>query len=178
MYATILADPPWMERGGGKIKRGADRHYGLLHEHQIIEAILGCSLWKPDSNAHLYLWVTNNHLPSGLRVMDALGFRYVTNAVWVKDRPGLGQYFRGQHELLLFGVRKFAPTVTTHRTERRDLRSVVHAPRDKHSAKPLSFYELIEARSDGPYLELFARSRREGWVAWGNEISSEEVNNE
>lgn len=26
-YKTIYMDPPWAEQGGGKIKRGADRHY-------------------------------------------------------------------------------------------------------------------------------------------------------
>ena len=29
-YKTIYADPPWKESGGGKIKRGADRHYPLM----------------------------------------------------------------------------------------------------------------------------------------------------
>lgn len=32
-YKTIYADPPWPEQGGGKIKRGADRHYRGLTEH-------------------------------------------------------------------------------------------------------------------------------------------------
>ena len=27
MYKTIYADPAWGEKGGGKIKRGADNHY-------------------------------------------------------------------------------------------------------------------------------------------------------
>jgi hypothetical protein len=30
MYSTILMDPPWNETGGGKIKRGADKHYPLV----------------------------------------------------------------------------------------------------------------------------------------------------
>jgi hypothetical protein len=34
-YGTILADPPWLERGGGKIKRGADRHYPLMKTRDI-----------------------------------------------------------------------------------------------------------------------------------------------
>jgi N6-adenosine-specific RNA methylase IME4 len=171
-YSTIVADPPWMERGGGAIKRGADRHYPLLHEDEILSTILQAPVWRPDDNAHLYLWVTNNFLPSGLRIMDGLGFRYVTNVVWVKDRPGLGQYFRGQHELLLFGVRKRAPKPTVHRTDRKDLKSAVFAPRERHSAKPPYSYDLIEARSKGPYLELFARRSRPGWDVWGNEAPS------
>ena len=99
-YRTILADPPWNERGGGKVKRGADRHYPLLRTAEIIEVMqaqLAARDIAPD--AHLYLWVTNNYLPDGLRVMEALGFTYKTNIVWAKHRAGLGQYFRGKHEL-------------------------------------------------------------------------------
>lgn len=34
-YRTIYADPPWMETGGGRIKRGADRHYSLMKTKDI-----------------------------------------------------------------------------------------------------------------------------------------------
>ena len=43
-------------------------------------------------------------------------------------------------------------------------------PRTKHSKKPDAMYTLIEEASPGPYLELFARERRPGWAAWGNEV--------
>lgn len=80
-YRTILADPPWLERGGGQIKRGADRHYPLMSTDAI--CTLPVREWTaPD--AHLYLWVTNNFLPDGLRVMQAWGFRYVTKIDWYK----------------------------------------------------------------------------------------------
>lgn len=173
-YATILMDPPWPESGGGKIKRGADRHYPLVPCAQMLGVITLSGVWFPADDSHLYMWVTNNYLPAGLRLMGDLDFRYVTNIAWVKDRSGLGQYFRGQHELLLFGVRGDGIGL---RTERRDLSTVldesgfVEAPRGKHSAKPTCFHELIEARSPGPYLEMFARSGREGWSSWGNEAS-------
>lgn len=101
-YHTIYADPPWMERGGGKIKRGADRHYPLMSTKDIM------ALDVPSSAAddcHLYLWVTNNFLPDGLKVMEAWGFRYVTMITWLKDRAGLGQYFRGITESCLFGIK-------------------------------------------------------------------------
>jgi hypothetical protein len=29
-YGTIFADPPWFEQGGGRVKRGADRHYRFM----------------------------------------------------------------------------------------------------------------------------------------------------
>ena len=169
-YQTVLMDPPWLESGGGKSKRGADRHYPLLKWPDIVSAIHKCTQWAEVSEcAHLYIWTTNNYLPDALNVINALGFRYVTNVVWVKEgRAGLGQYFRGRHELLLFAVRGRRPTQP--RTERRDLPSVIDAPRGRHSEKPAASYELIEARSHGPRLELFARSHREGWTCWGNEL--------
>ena len=169
-YKTVVLDPPWNERGGGKYKRGADKHYPLMKTPDIIRTIYNCEYWgKIEENAHMYMWVTNNFLPEGLKVIDALGFRYVTNFVWVKDKIGLGQYFRGQHELCLFATRGKKPTAP--RTENKTLASVLHSPRTKHSRKPPSSYELIEQRSQGHYLELFAREPQgENWTVWGNEV--------
>jgi len=167
LYQTVVADPPWMERGGGRIKRGADRHYELLDVPSIIRTVNQCEYWdQVADNAHLYLWVTNNHLPDGLKVMDALGFKYITNVCWVKNSIGLGQYFRGKHELCLFGTRGRGVSV---RTPDRTISSVIQAKKTGHSRKPLSFYNMVEQRSDGPYLELFARGKRPGWTTWGDE---------
>lgn len=169
-FPTIAADPPWNEQGGGKSVRGAQRHYPLLKTREIPGVIRGSGLWYPAPDAHLYLWVTNSFLADGIWVMGELGFRYVTNIAWVKHgKFGMGQYFRGQHELCLFGVRGRGMAV---RTERMDLPSVIHAPRTKHSRKPSEIYELIEKRSRGPYLELFARQPRAGWTSWGNELGA------
>lgn len=163
-YRCNLADPPWRERGGGKIKRGADRHYPLLTAPEIVRVMLTAPEWKPADDAHLWLWVTNNHLEEGLFVMRALGFRYITNAVWLKNRIGLGQYLRGKHELMLFGVRGRLPALVRNRP------TTFEARRARHSKKPDEAYELIEAISPGPRVEFFARSNRDGWDAFGNEI--------
>lgn len=171
-YSCILLDPPWQERGGGRIKRGADRHYELVPTRLLPLVILGSGAFRPAPDCLLWLWSTNNHLPGALWLMEALGFRYLTNAVWVKDRMGLGQYLRGQHELLLLGVQGSGPTV---RTEARNLPSVIHAPRGRHSAKPEASYRLIEARTKGPRLEMFARNHRPGWDCWGKEIEDGEI---
>ncbi len=168
-YRTVLLDPPWNERGGGKYKRGADRHYPLMNRQDILATVVNNCLWTEVApNAHMYLWVTNNFLPDGLWLMDALGFKYKTNVCWTKDKKGLGQYFRGEHELMLFGTKGRRPT--DPRTERKDIGSVIRAKRGKHSQKPEESYELIEARSGGPYLEFFARSYRSGWAVTGNEL--------
>lgn len=39
-YTTVVADPPWNERGGGKIKRGADRHYPLMKTPEIVDLLV------------------------------------------------------------------------------------------------------------------------------------------
>lgn len=169
-YKTVYADPPWNETGAGKIKRGADRHYSLMKTNEIIEHMRKIPI---DENAHLYLWVTNNFLKDGLLVMDALGFRYVTNIVWVKDRFGLGQYFRGMHELCLFGVKGNLPykhKVDPSRSCCTET-TVIQEHRTEHSKKPVKMYQKIENTSYPPFVEVFARQRRDGWSSIGNELS-------
>ena len=187
-YKTISADPPWHEAGGGKIRRGANRHYSLMKTRDIA-AMPVQRLAHPDG-CHLWLWVTNNYLRDGLAVMEAWGFRYVTNVVWVKKRNekiqrGLGQYIRGSHELLLFGVRGRLPyardVVTGKRAqpasafETPDPRDptlpdggAFYAPRGVHSAKPLEARAIMEMVSPGPRAELFARTELETWDCWGS----------
>ena len=172
-YRTILIDPPWPESGGGRIKRGADRHYPLIPVRDMARTILTARFspevdaWQPAHDAHLYLWATNNYLPDAFDLIRALGFEYKTLITWAKDRSGLGQYFRGQTEHALFAVRGSGYAV---RTERKNLSTLITAPRGRHSAKPNEAHELIEARSLGPRLEMFAREPREGWESWGNEV--------
>jgi N6-adenosine-specific RNA methylase IME4 len=121
-------------------------------------------VFRPALNSHLYCWVTNNHLPSGLWLVDALGFRYITLLTWAKDRFGLGQYFRGQTEHLIFAVRGRLPAKVKTCT------TLLNSKRGRHSAKPEAAYQAIEDVSPGPYLEMFARTHRPGWDAWGNEV--------
>ena len=169
-YKTILADPPWYQRGGGKIKRGADKHYPILKEAQIKEVMRNLLLGNIADDAHLYLWVANNHLPEGLRVIEHLGFRYITNLVWAKSRFGLGRYFRGQHELCLFATRGRGFGARTGANNVPSLIGQGLIRPTKHSVKPIELYDLIESRSQGPYLELFARNTRPNWTSWGDEV--------
>lgn len=94
-YRTIYLDPPWPERGGGKSKRGADRHYPVMSVDQI-GSLLDRVLWQYGSNpvthvaddAHCWMWVTDNYLANGIDLMDFLGFKYKRTLVWVKVSPG------------------------------------------------------------------------------------------
>jgi N6-adenosine-specific RNA methylase IME4 len=123
--------------------------------------------------AHLYLWCPNALLPDGLTVMAAWGFSYKSNIVWHKvrkdggsDGRGVGFYFRNVTELILFGVR--GRNARTLAPGRRQVNLLATRKRE-HSRKPDEQYEIIEACSPAPYLELFARGIRKGWVTWGDQ---------
>lgn len=172
-YKTIYADPPWNEQGGGaKYKRGADRHYSLMKTKDII--LLGVKLQKYIDNegCHLYLWTTNTHLPDALKVMEHWGFEYKTMITWTKDRFGLGQYFRGQTEHCLFGVRGNVPYKIKDGKRQQGL-TTFFAKRTEHSSKPQEMRNMIEKVSVAPRLELFARGGSDGWHVWGNEVESD-----
>jgi len=169
-YQIIYADPPWNESGGGKIKRGADRHYPLMKTKDIIALPIQNFL---DNNCHIYLWVTNNFLPDGLKVMKDWGFNYKTIITWAKDRIGLGQYFRGQTEHCLFGVKGNLPYQIID-GKRQQGKTLINAKRLAHSEKPNEMREMIlKVSGERPRIELFARQKTEGWDVWGNEVESD-----
>jgi len=132
--------------------------------------LLGPHVNEP--GCHLYLWATNNYLPDALGVMEAWGFTYKTMITRVKDRMGLGQYYRGLTEHCLFGVRNCLPYKTAPTGIRAQGVTAFYAPRSIHSRKPAEMREMIERVSHAPRLEFFARSPQQGWDVWGNEVES------
>lgn len=172
-FSTALADPPWQfQNRTGKIAPEHKRlnRYGTMGLQDILALPIANIL---SDTAHLYLWVPNALLPEGLQVLNAWGFEYKTNLVWHKirkdggpDGRGVGFYFRNTTELVLFGVRgKNARTLAPGRRQV----NIIKSMKREHSRKPDELYEIIEACSPGPYLELFARSSRPGWTTWGNQ---------
>jgi N6-adenosine-specific RNA methylase IME4 len=176
-FATILADPPW--QFANKTGKVAPEHkrlsrYGTMKLEEIM-ALPVAELAAPVS--HLYLWCPNAMLPEGLAVLGAWGFTYKSNLVWHKirkdggsDGRGVGFYFRNVTELILFGVRgKNARTLAPGRRQV----NLLATRKREHSRKPDAQYEIIEACSHGPFLELFARGNRSGWVAWGDQAGDD-----
>lgn len=162
-WNLIYADPPWRyDANSSPADRAIENQYPTMTLEDI------CALDVPAAqDAALYLWTTAPKLQEGMTVMDAWGFSYRTCAVWVKDRIGLGYYFRVRHELLLVGRRGDMPTPAPE--DRSD--SVIEAPRGEHSEKPTTVYELLERMyPNAQRLEMFARRARLGWDTWGNEI--------
>ena len=175
-FKTVLCDPPWrFVNSTGKV---APEHRRLKrYETMSVEDI--CALPVPKiaaDTAHLYLWVPNAILPDGLRVLSSWGFQYKTNMVWHKlrkdggsDGRGVGFYFRNVTELLLFGVRgKNARTLAPGRRQV----NYIGTRKREHSRKPDEIYDIIEACSRPPYLELFARTPHDGWTQWGDQTET------
>ena len=131
------------------------------------------SLAAPRS--HLYLWVPNTLLGWGLDVMQAWGFTYKANIVWYKvrkdggpDGRGVGFYFRNVTEILLFGIKGRMRTLKPGRTQT----NIIVSRKQEHSRKPEQAHKIIEACSPGPFVELFARDRVEGWTTWGDQVDT------
>jgi N6-adenosine-specific RNA methylase IME4 len=162
-YPVIYADPPWRYDVVESESRAIENHYPTMSNEDIY-ALPIQSLCTDD--AVLFLWATSPKLVEAIQVVAAWGFTYKTCMVWVKDKIGMGYYARQQHELLLIATRGAPPTPAP--ADRPS--SIVNAPRDAHSAKPTEFYELIERMYPAlPKIELFCRSPRDGWSAWGNQ---------
>ncbi len=174
-FSTILVDPPW--RFLNRTGKVAPEHR-RLHRYQTMsfEEIGALPVGNhADEKAHLYMWCPNALLPEALLIMRQWGFTYKTNIVWYKvrkdggpDGRGVGFYFRNVTELLLFGIRGSMRTLAPGRRQV----NIVISRKEEHSKKPQSAWSLIQQCSPGPYLELFARQRVEGWTQWGDEVDS------
>jgi N6-adenosine-specific RNA methylase IME4 len=102
-----------------------------------------------------------------LQVIEAWGFVQKTILTWVKSRPGIGNWLRGQTEHCILAVRG-RPIVRL-----KSQSTVLYAPGGKHSRKPDAFYTLVESLCPAPAkVELFARERRPGWVCSGAELGA------
>lgn len=167
-YKTIYLDPPWEEKGGGKIKRGADRHYDLMSIKEI--AKLPIKKLASEQGCHLYMWTTNNFLEKSLELLKQWGFEYITLITWTKDRIGLGQYYRGITEHCIFATTKKRLPYKIINGKRQQGQTGFFEPKTTHSTKPQRMREMIEVVSYSPRIELFARESFEGWDCWGNEV--------
>ena len=174
-FSTILADPPW--RFQNRTGKMAPEHRRLArYETMSFADIAALPVAKVAAErSHLYLWVPNALLIEGINTLQAWGFTYKTNLVWLKTRKdggpdggGVGFYFRNTTELCLFGIRgKSNRTLAPGRSQ---VNAITERKRE-HSRKPDDLYRIIEDCSPGPRLELFARGPREGWTSWGNQAA-------
>jgi N6-adenosine-specific RNA methylase IME4 len=166
-YGVIYADPAWRfeprSRESG-MDRAPENHYPTMTTDDI-RALPVRDIAATD--CALFLWATAPMLVHAISVMEAWGFDYKSNVVWLKDGPaGTGYWFRNKHELLLLGTRGNPPAPA----QGLQWRSLIEAEPGEHSAKPPEFAVMIEEYFPTlPKIELNARKARPGWDVWGNE---------
>lgn len=217
MSFLAVLDPTWpCETGGGRVKRGADRHYTLAKNvRQLADEYRESEPWdrvplQPGEKGRaglLWMWATSTAVVRGDAhgLAALLGFRLCCGFVWCKvdvidndeakwawryanprrcidgewqdgpaalhappARMGLGQWSRVEHEHLLLcrrGDVKVPPPPAR-------CRSVIYAPRGRHSEKPEAAWRVIETTSRAVLpgvvgCEWNARTLRPGWHAYG-----------
>lgn len=185
-YRALLMDVPWsfLTRSDKGKDRSPERHYSTMTLDDI-KALPIRDLVHPDG-AVLYFWVIDTHVQMALNVIRGYGFTYKTvGFYWAKTNKdgsfftGMGFWTRANPEHAYeayFGrgeqavERCFLNTVGAPKRTGKDVKRLIVAPRREHSRKPDEIHERIEALTDGPYLELFAREWRPNWTSWGDEI--------
>jgi len=198
-FRVVIADPPWLySRGGGASKPnsrpfqgGVNEQYPTMTNADICE--LGPWVQSVTArNSVLLMWATFPKLPEAFEVMTAWGFTHKTACPWVKTAPGTGTirrgvgfWFQGAAEILLIGTRGNGKKLKTGRTKKIGLtvgeprefwrpggsdQQTFFAPATRHSVKHDDIHQYAEDNLVGPYLELFARRRRENWTCLGHEL--------
>lgn len=191
-YGVILADPNWQYKTWGKATghgRSAESYYATASNNTL--AALPVAQYAA-ADCVLFGWATGPKLPECIAVYESWGFKYKTIGFsWVKLRKGtkkeretgaLAQipaldehsWFNGNGHYTMANV-ELCLILTRGKPHRlvKNIRQLVVAPHPgEHSRKP-DIYDRIERLFPGPYLELYARQKREGWDVWGNQVESD-----
>jgi N6-adenosine-specific RNA methylase IME4 len=182
-YSLIVADPPWTYslRESDRTHRNRTP-YPNMSDADILNLPIG---QIAAADAYLLLWTTNNHLPLAFQCLESWGFTHKSMFTWVKTtkgsasnalkpKIGVGHYGRSCTEHFLVALKGKPKSFTSLKLT--NIPNVIHAPRTNHSQKPEEFFAIANRLGDalgGRKIELFARTRREGWDAWGAEVPEE-----
>lgn len=176
-FRTIVADPPWAPSLGGtwnaRVDKGRPQKFYKTMDLDDIKALRVPSA----PQAHLYLWSITPHIDWGFEVARAWGFEPVTVLTWRKPGLGVGRFRCNTEHVVVArkGSRHGNPFGQGGRHAQATEGTCFDWPRGRHSEKPDALFDLVERLSPAPRLEMFARERRLGWSAWGNEVDSDVV---
>lgn len=196
MFKTVVIDPPWKKSTGGVGHKSlqCSTHYDVQTRHEIIQTIQGWFNHYPVApEAHMYMWAINSFTAGpdqgifpAVNVVEELGFKPVSLIPWVKSNVGSPTPYGMRYtEMCIFAVRyDKGKGKRTRYSGTNEIESVpngkglcsskdfIFAPRRQHSRKPEEFYDYVESRSLGPYLELYSRTSRPGWTDIGNQTGT------
>lgn len=173
-YNIIYADPPWKQSKGGKksVRKnssGKPLDYPVCSLDEIREHLLQADSLTGE-NAVMFLWTIDKYLFEAQKMAESLGYKLHARMIWDKV-TGIPAAFtvRYGHEYLLYLYKgKLMPVA---KEERGKIHTVFRERVQKHSQKPETAYKIIERLYPSQEkIELYARSHRDGWDCWGNEV--------
>lgn len=174
MFKVLVADPPWpFDDKLPGASRGAGRNYPLL----TVPHLVRFPLPPLADDCVLFLWRVAAMQQAALDVARFWGFTVKSEVIWLKKTTqgnrwfGMGRTVRAEHETCLVATRG-RPQVLNHSVRSTFVTDFegLSAPAGRHSEKPEQFYAIVESLFAGPYVELFARRHRPGWVCIGDEL--------
>jgi N6-adenosine-specific RNA methylase IME4 len=184
LFACVHADPAIRYRSNSRERpgRNAMAHYRCYSYTDFMALSLADVVAK---DAFLFLWIPGPWFVLGAHVplMRAWGFEPSGIAfTWIKLRRGLASrpnlFFTEADLFMGCGHRtrknaEFCALGRRGRPERlsKAVREIIIAPVREHSRKPDEVYARMERFCAGPYLDLFARQRRDGWIPYGDQTS-------
>ena len=179
-YQCIVNDPPWYY----KLRVNDETHRGKIpYKSMKFDEIrdLPIAQIADPKGCVQFLWTTNNHMADACKLLEIWGFTIKTILTWEKitqegkTRIGNGHWFRSATEHCIIATKGKVAAFGSHSAIARRTPNLLKAERREHSRKPDEFYRLVEEVCTGSKLEMFARQRRHGWDAWGNEVDKFEM---
>ena len=173
-YNVIYADPAWRFSQGINRRKDIREKFGTNEELSIQyptmsdEEIIKLNVADyADDNCVLFVWTTDAHLEVAIKAINNWGFKYkIVAFTWNKKRGFMGKWTVKQCEICLLATKGTAHKLLKSFKEK----SYLEENKTEHSKKPNEFRKRIERMfGNVPKLEMFARTRAEGWDAWGNE---------
>lgn len=174
-FGAILMDPPWhfiarSKKGEG---RSAGQHYktdALAEIKKLPVAELAAK------DCVLFMWMVDWCPTWALELIEHWGFEHKTTAfTWAKQNESGEGWHMGQGYWTRANPEDCWLATTGHpKRIHADVRQLIVAPLMEHSRKPDVAHEMIQRLVAGPYLELYARRPRDGWITWGNQITREQ----
>ena len=166
-FSTAIIDPPWPYAGASSHKKLSGYVKCAVTQYETIpmKDLMSLPIGEIVTD-YIFLWSVAPFVASGeaSELLKSWGFIPRSMMFWHKNTGlGVGYWFRGDCEPILFASKKASPAIRTNE------RSLFASKRLRHSAKPDIVHELVEKHFPGPYLEIFGRRSRQGWTVLGNE---------
>lgn len=177
-YDLIVADPPWKQAKGGKksvrpISSGTELDYPVCSLEEIKEHLSQATSLTSGESSILFLWTIDKYLFEAQKIAEELGYKLHARMIWDKV-TGIPAAFtvRYGHEYLLYMYKgKLTPVAIE---ERGKIHTVFREQVKRHSQKPeLSFEIINRLYPSARKLELYARTERDGYDCWGNEVNKQ-----